>query len=443
MRFFCERMATTSDAKSACSDNQHVILLQQASLCTLIGGLALIAFIVGAAKSVGQSRAVLATIFNPAVTGSIVLLAVSIFIQGAIALYSLYLISSVFIGYIFPKLFLLIALGAIVASFALAKTAFSFLKKSEHVVLGARVTEQNGAPLLSLIRELAAKVGARAPDNVVVGVEPSFYVTAARIRIASDEQTLQGTTMFVSMPFLELFTLDELSAVIGHELGHFKGDDTAYSVRFYPAYSKLSNALASMHAHADSGLTASMFALPAVSMLSLMLNSFGKVERTIGRGRELEADRVGASAANKEALVSSLLKVSQYGGLWEPLRHHNIEKLSEGQIYGNLPGVYCDLARQTYEELDFDATRSDLFESKMAHPTDTHPTLTERMQSLGIDASAVAKQAIAPAGTPMSNYLTDVEAISEAATVAEHQFMVAIGAAVIPPTKAEKVPVAA
>jgi Zn-dependent protease with chaperone function len=432
VRALCANAGAAAANEDACAEAGRVILLQQISLGALAGGLGLIALVLISAAIVGRSRSRLALLFNPVATLSILLLSCSIFVQGAILVYSFYLVTASFFSFIMIKLILLLAFGALFASFALARSAFSFLRDSDNVVLGKRITQENGAPLLALIRDLADKVGARAPDNVVLGVEPSFYVTAARLRVASDSAPLSGTTMFISMPFLGLFTRDELCAVIGHELGHFKGEDTAYSMRFYPAYSKLSSALASMHAQAEDTSAATVFALPARSMLSFILGSFGTIERTIGRARELEADKVGASASSSEALISALLKFSEYVKLWGPLRHHNMEKLAEGQVYGNLPGLYCSMAQSAYAELDFDTARSELVEYKMAHPTDTHPTLTERIAALGMDEHHVAREMLAPAATPLAEYLTEVTTFAKEVSLAEHQFMVAIGAVTVP-----------
>lgn len=51
----------------------------------------------------------------------------------------------------------------------------------------------------------------------------------------------------------------EAAAVIGHELGHFTGEDTQYSLRFVPLYAGMQNSLEQManSSQGFSGLTAS------------------------------------------------------------------------------------------------------------------------------------------------------------------------------------------
>jgi hypothetical protein len=98
----------------------------------------------------------------------------------------------------------------------------------------------------------------------------------------------------------------------------------------------------------------------------------------------------------------------------------------------DLPDLYCFMAKNAYAELDFDAARAELVEYKMAHPTDTHPTLAERIAGLGMHDNAVTGELLAPAGTPLADYLTDAAAVAREVSMAEHQFMVAIGAVSVP-----------
>jgi Zn-dependent protease with chaperone function len=422
----------SSELSSACEEVDHILMLENASRYAFIAGLALIATVFLSAKAVGSSRVRLALLFNPVATLSIIVLSVSIFTQGIILVYGLYLAGSVYTGHVFPKIMLLLGAGAIFASIGLARAAFSFLKSKETIVWGRCITEENGAPLLAFINQWAQKVEAKTPDNVVLGVEPNFYVTAGKIKIAGEPNLLKGTTMYLSMPFLEIFTREELASVVGHELGHFKGEDTAFSMRFYPAYSKIYTALGSMSRQASTESLSALFALPAMSMLAFVLSNFSPIERTIGRARELQADTVGAHAGSKEAIVTALLKISQYANLWSGLRAHNVDRLAEGHIYANLPALFCLMAQNAYADLDFEAARGGLFEYQMAHPTDTHPTLLERILALDVPIELISKGSVASASTLLSHYFVDPEKMAEEISVSEHRLMVEAGLVVIP-----------
>ena len=70
---------------------------------------------------------------------------------------------------------------------------------------------------------------------ILVGIEPTFYATAADI-VGCGKETLKGETLYLSMSLMRLFNKSELKAVIGHELGHFSSKDTDYSTKFAPVY---------------------------------------------------------------------------------------------------------------------------------------------------------------------------------------------------------------
>lgn len=100
--------------------------------------------------------------------------------------------------------------------------------------------------LHGFVRDLANKLGSTPPKNIVVGLEPNFFVTNADVYSLVDRQLLNDETLFVSAPLSRLMTKDELAAVIGHELGHFRGEDTVYSMKFAPVYAGMARAIGAM-----------------------------------------------------------------------------------------------------------------------------------------------------------------------------------------------------
>ena len=221
-----------------------------------------------------------------------------------------------------------------------------------------------------------------------------------------------------------------MSAVIGHELGHFKGEDTVYSIRFYPAYIKLYNAINNVQQNNSD--SQSIFSAIAVAPLSFVLNEFSTTERTIGRIRELEADKAGSSVNGSLPLISSLLKVSEYGAIWSDLRRYNIDTLNEGKIYNNLTAFYTDFSDNIFENLNFEASSEILLASTISHPTDTHPTIIERMHSLKVDRDKLNKELIKPSQTPLTDYIDNADSINESLTLQEHRLMISYGYAKLP-----------
>jgi Zn-dependent protease with chaperone function len=413
-----------------CEYVDNIDYLKKGSLYTLILGISLLAFVYLMKLGIGLNRARLALLFSPIATITILVVSVSILLQSVILIYGFYITEVVYTEKYHPKIIFILALGALLAIYALTKALFSALKSAPMFVFSEKITSENGSKLIKLVDEIATKIGATPPKNIIVGLEPNFYVTAGKVAIADTAQLLEGTTMYLSLPFLSIFSKDELSAVIGHELGHFKGEDTAYSMRFYPAYKKLYNALNNLQQ--DDNESQSIFSVIALAPISLVLNEFSKTERTIGRARELEADKAGSSVVGNVPLISSLLKISEFAPIWSELRQYNIDKLNEGNIFNNLSNLYIDVSENRFENLDFEASSEHLLTTVQSHPTDTHPTISERMQSLNVEIKDINKELLKPSKTNIDVYLNNVDEINEKLTIQEHKLMIHYGVAKLP-----------
>ena len=107
--------------------------------------------------------------------------------------------------------------------------------------------------------------------------------------------TLKVGTLGALIKLAEM-TTDEFVAVIGHELGHFRGDDTKFSERFYPIYRGTAASIVSLHVAGGRGW-GQVSLLPAIAVFGFFLEAFSSAERRLSRERELAADQAGASVA--------------------------------------------------------------------------------------------------------------------------------------------------
>ncbi len=418
---------------------------QQVSSIVLLGWGSVIAAVIGIASPVlfwlvsivsGENRKRIALLFPIILHISILLIAVSVLLQGAILTYSVYIGESYFYEKIHPVLIGFIGLGALIGGFSLIKIAMSFGRKLQMSAIGKVLKEADAPQLFGFVRSIAQKLGAKEPQNIIVGLEPTFYVTNTNVQVLGCENQIAGETLYVSAPLARLLSKEEFASVIGHELGHFRGNDTIYSMRFSPVYAGLGRALGALAIDENEGASG-LAKLPAIAMLSYMYELFATNVAKISRDREHRADEAGAEAGSALALSTALIKVSLYSSLWNHARQENIERLNQGKIATNLSIVFQDTAKYDIEHENIEQIMKSTLEQSISHPTDNHPSVSLRLKALGVNTEKITKDMLLIPEDAAIHLLDKSQEIEEEITLLEHKLMVAYGAA-RPPEEAER-----
>ncbi len=424
-RFCAEPGAAT---ESACQTYSHVQLLQNASILTLVAGLGLLLAIFLGARIASSNRSLLLGVFSPGIKAVLLALFGLILVQGAIATYGAYIFESTAIHRVHFVLIGGIGLGAFLGAIAMIKAGFSISRRASTSVLGKSVSEADEPQLWKLVKETAARLGATPPKNIVIGLEPNFYVTSADVVVYPGASKQPDETLYLSLPLMRILSRDELTAVIGHELGHFRGEDTRFSLRFYPIYAGTGQALAALEGRSEDGAN-TLALLPAFAILSFFMEQFAQAERTIGRSRELEADKAGASVASGRALATSLLKIGAFAPLWSSIRSAIVEALNQGKAYTNVSALYAEVAASSGKPELLDEVAA----TATTHPTDTHPPTGARIQAMGLSVADLKQDAlIINENDSSANLLANLTAIEEELTDVEHRFLLELGAAKLP-----------
>ena len=426
-----EELNTDSDVQSACAEFDNILLLRSSSIYAGLLGIAIPGLFWFGSLLAGSNRSRLALIF-PALTRLVVLLlSVLVIMQGAILTYAAYIGESYAIGRVHFVLIGVIGIGAIFAAFGLVRAALALGKKLQTTVTGIAITTSAAPEFYRFVGDLANKLDSTSPENIVVGLDPNFFVTSADVFCSVDQKLLTGETLFVSAPLTRLLTKDELVAVIGHELGHFRGKDTVYSMKFAPVYAGMAGAMGAIDVAEDEGASG-LAKISTLAILSYMYDVFARNERSVGRERELHADRAGAEASSARSFAAALAKISFYSEMWPSAQVKNINRLSEGKVTRNLSTVFVDSAKYDVEHTRFDEIINAILEKTIAHPTDTHPTFGERLSGLGIASADLDMTDILPPEQSAIELIDNYAEIEEQLTLFEHRLRVALGQVAVP-----------
>lgn len=365
----------------------------------------------GASLATRGNRKATALVFPALVKFSVVALSVVVLLQGAVLVFGLYSGESYLTGRIHLMLIALVGVGAVLGACQLIWALVGLtqdLQTSETAILAEPADFPH---LAALVGDVARRLGARAPDNIILGLQPNFYAISADVQLdrRPKPKPLTGETLYMSAPLLRVLSKQELKGVIGHELGHFRGEDTVYSTRFAPVYIALVRSLENLDGRHEYFLFG-LAKRPAKVILSVLIEIFARQERTIGRVRELEADKAGASVSEPRALISALLKLGLADMVWDEIQEHLMGSLDARNPAANLrsqlnrlgnAGTKAAHVTRTYLARDGAMTLAKvLAEKRTAHPIDTHPTLIERARALNITLNDAARQAVKPILVP-------------------------------------------
>ena len=263
------------------------------------------------------------------------------------------------------------------------------MRHAQPLIIGETISRDKASSLWNEVDKIAKTLGALRPENIVVGLDPDFFVTESNIAYLSG--SLAGRTMYCSLPLMRILSKDEFKAIIGHELGHYKGLDAKFSRKFFPIYRGTADSIASLQ---EAGFESFGFGfaslLPAIAIFGYFFESFSVAESTISRSRELAADSEGARVTDSATIATALVKLHAFSGLWEGLEYADEEALQEGRAFVNASKTY---AEAVVEHANPDALDG-IAEMHLSHPTDSNPPLAVRLDSLGISMKEIAEQSL-------------------------------------------------
>jgi Zn-dependent protease with chaperone function len=282
------------------------------------------------------------------------------------------------------------------------------------------LVEEAEPRLWAFVRDVAQRVGTQPPRNVVVGLDLNFFATEQQTVCYSGE--LSGRTVFVSLPFSRIMSVDELRAVLAHELGHFRGWDTRFSRVFYPVWRGALVSLARLGEEMGESVFSSLPLLPAYGVLSFFIGSFEEAEARLNRSRELAADRVSVEVTDPRTTATALVKTHGFGRYWRRAQALMREQVARAEQDLNISALFAVAAEENRGSAWM---RKDLNEVAPPHPTDTHPPLGTRLERLGLSIADVEEGAFTvQPEEPAAALLEKGEGLERALTELEKRRMI-------------------
>ena len=199
-------------------------------------------------------------------------------------------------------------MGMVVAFVVAAAMNLFAYWNSDKMVLsmyGAREVDERAAPeLYRLVRQLAAEAELPMPKVFIMdNPQPNAFATG---------RNPEHAAVAVTTGLLERLNRDELAGVLAHELGHVKHRDTL-TMTITATLAGAISMLANFGFYFGGGNRNSSGVGPIGGLMLVILAPIAAalVQFGISRGREYEADRIGAEISKQPlSLASALRKIS-------------------------------------------------------------------------------------------------------------------------------------
>ncbi|WP_262283873.1 M48 family metallopeptidase [Micromonospora sp. MA102] len=251
------------------------------------------------------------------------------------------------------------------------------------------ILDERAAPWLwATVRELAAAVGTRAPDEIRLVPEVNAAV--------GEQSRLLGLiggrrTLYVGLPLLQAMRIDQLRSVLAHELGHYSGQHTRLGGVAYRGRLAIEETVERISPRNPVG-----WIFRGYAKLYLM------VDNAASRRQELEADRSSVALAGTEAATSALRTLPALDAAWGFYMRRYVEPgWSAGLAPDDLFGGFAMLLQARREEID--ELRENAPEPEPSR-WDTHPPIGVRVAAMTATPGAV----VAPDDRPAWTLLADV-----------------------------------
>ncbi|GLY05155.1 Zn-dependent protease [Actinoplanes sp. NBRC 101535] len=241
---------------------------------------------------------------------------------------------------------------------------------------GLILTPEQAPELWATVREMADEAGTRAPDEIRLVPE----VNAA---VSEDTRLLgliAGTRrLYIGMPLLQTFTVDQMRSVLAHELGHYSGSHTRMAEIAYRGRLAMHETLSRVGKWNVFG-----WVFKGYGYLYLL------VSNAVGRRQELEADLASVRVAGVDAAVSTMRDLPVVASAWNFYFGNYVAYgweigYAPDDIFGGFGRLYAarteELAELRDEEPDSETSRWDShpapgerIAAMRAAPASEHPT---------------------------------------------------------------------
>ncbi|MEG3896476.1 MULTISPECIES: M48 family metalloprotease [unclassified Microcoleus] len=249
---------------------------------------------------------------------------------------------------------------------------------------GLKLNRDQVPYLFALVDELTTKLQAPRFHNILLNQQfNAAVVQIPRLGIFG----WQENYLLLGLPLMQSLSLEQLKAVLAHELGHLSGNHSRFAAWIYRIRKTWMQIYERLHQSEQHGATA-LFN----RFLEWYWPAFNAYSFILARMNEYEADRCAAQLAGKRTAAEALINVELRARFLETSFWKDIHKQMEHQA-DPPDNVYSSMLTVLHSPIAEDNNKLWLKQAlaEKTNNADTHPCLTDRLQSLGYSTTKAQK----------------------------------------------------
>ncbi|WP_219468047.1 M48 family metalloprotease [Nonomuraea rhizosphaerae] len=252
------------------------------------------------------------------------------------------------------------------AAGALVRALYMVSRRGDGEQPGVEVTREYEPTLWEVVEDLSRRVRTAPPDEIRLVPEVNAAV-AEETKFLGMKATRRR--MYIGLPLLQALTVDEMRAVLGHELGHYSGAHTRLGAPVYRGRVSLAATVQGLSNH---------------PFFQKLFRGYAKlymlVSQKVSRQQELEADRFAVAIGGRQAMAEALRKIHGTATAWDLYAANYLSMTGAGgnrpaAVFGGFHALMSDSARQAEIARIGEEPRE-------TSPYDSHPSLEERLAAL-------------------------------------------------------------
>ncbi len=249
---------------------------------------------------------------------------------------------------------------------------------------GLKVNRRQVPHLFALVDELTTKLQAPRFHNILLNQQfNAGVVQIPRLGIFGWQQNY----LLLGLPLMQSLSVEQLKAVLAHELGHLSGNHSRFGGWIYRIRKTWMQIYERLHQTDQQGA-----AVLFNRFVEWYWPAFNAYSFILARMDEYEADRCAAQLAGAKTAAEALINVEVKARFLERSFWTDIHKQVEHQIEPP-DNVYSSMLTVLHSPIAEDKNKLWLKQAlaEKTNNADTHPCLTDRLKSLGYSAAKAQK----------------------------------------------------